>query len=429
MFFPKHAVILSFEGPDPYAQVGGLGVRVTELGGALAQSGVATELIFIGDPHAQPQDRYGPGVKLYRVLQEMARDYPGGVYDGEWNKIDAYAQIVPDIVIDRHIAPAARRGEQVLVLIEEWQTVKTAVALDRRLRERNLRKSAVILWNANNTYGFETVDWIALQSAATITTISKFMKFEMRARGVNALVIPNGIPPRLLDGPPPELVKHFREALRGNPLLAKVGRFDPDKRWLQAIDAVDYLKRRGEKPRLVIRGGNESHGRSVLLRAKSRGLSIDEIGPAIETSAFFPALAASQSDIINLLTPLPQPALFALYAAVDAVLANSGKEPFGLVGLEVMAAGGLPVCGATGEEYAEPFVNAIVCDTDDGLELATYIQSTLADPREVHRMHTVAIATAQRYTWPTVLRVLRQKLDFIAARTAEANNGATGKPQ
>ncbi|MEO6913040.1 MAG: glycosyltransferase [Candidatus Baltobacteraceae bacterium] len=118
----------------------------------------------------------------------------------------------------------------------------------------------------------------------------------------------------------------------------------------------------------------------------------------------------------------------ALYAAADAALANSGKEPFGLVGLEVMAAGGLPVCSATREEYAEPFVNAIVCDTDDGLELATYIQSTLADPREVHRMHTVAIATAQRYTWPTVLRVLRQKLDFIAARTAEANNGATGKP-
>ncbi|MEO6913041.1 MAG: hypothetical protein ABI182_03345 [Candidatus Baltobacteraceae bacterium] len=133
MFFPKHAVILSFEGPDPYAQVGGLGVRVTELGGALVESGVATELIFIGDPGAPQQDRYGAGVQLYRVLQEMAHDYPGGVYDGEWNKVDAYAQVVPDIVIDRHIAPAAERGEQ--VLIEEWQTVKTAVALDRKLRE------------------------------------------------------------------------------------------------------------------------------------------------------------------------------------------------------------------------------------------------------------------------------------------------------
>jgi len=27
-----------------------------------------------------------------------------------------------------------------------------------------------------------------------------------------------------------------------------------------------------------------------------------------------------------------------------------------------MAAGGIAVCGATGEEYAEPFVNAIVCE-------------------------------------------------------------------
>lgn len=32
---------------------------------------------------------------------------------------------------------------------------------------------------------------------------------------------------------------------------------------------------------------------------------------------------------------------------------------------------GIAVCGSTGEEYAEPFVNAIVCDMNDGRELAT----------------------------------------------------------
>lgn len=421
MFFPKHVVILCFEGPDPYAQVGGLGVRVSELAEALTESGISTDLIFIGDP-ARPQRSVSEGgVRLHRVLQSVSKDYPAGVYDGEYNKADAFARDVPQIVIDEHIVPAWQRGEQVLVLLEEWQTARTAVELDRRLRELHLRSSAVMLWNANNTFGFESLDWIALQGAATITTVSKFMKFEMRRRGVNALVIPNGIPVRLLAGPPADGVKRLREVLGGDPLLVKVGRFDPDKRWLQAVDAVHELRKRGAHPRLVIRGGDETHGREVVLRAKSLGLRIEEYARASDEPDFYEGLSRVRGDVIVLTARLPQPMLFALYAAADAVLANSGKEPFGLVGLEVMAAGGLPVCGATGEEYAEPFVNAIVCDTDDGLELATYIESTLADPRQVHLMHAAAQATAQRYTWPTVLTVLARKLEFIAARTAEAN--------
>ncbi|GAC1655839.1 MAG: hypothetical protein NVS9B12_07130 [Vulcanimicrobiaceae bacterium] len=421
MFFPKHVVILCFEGPDPYAQVGGLGVRVSELAEALVESGVSTELIFVGDPHLPLRGVTEGGVRLRRVAQALSRDYPGGVYDGEYNKVDAFAREVPQIVIDEHVAPAAKTGEQVLVLVEEWQTVKATVELNRRLREQHLRSSAVILWNANNTYGFDNVDWVALQGAATITTISKFMKFEMRQRGVNALVIPNGIPARLLQGPPADVVKRFREAVGGDPFLAKVGRFDPDKRWFQAIDATHELRKRGSRPRLIVRGGNESHGREVVLRAKSLGLKVDEFALAFEDPGFFEQLAVTAGDVVVLTAVLPQPMLFALYAAADAVLANSGKEPFGLVGLEVMAAGGLAVCGATGEEYAEPFVNAIVCDTDDGLELATYIESTLADPRQVHLMHAASQATAQRYTWPTILNVLARKLEFIAARTAEAN--------
>ncbi|GAC1502461.1 MAG: hypothetical protein NVS1B14_07240 [Vulcanimicrobiaceae bacterium] len=421
MFFPKHAVILCCEGPDPYSQGGGLGVRGAERAEALVQRGVATDLIFVGDPSLPARSVTEGGVKLHRVLQPVSREYPRTVYDGEYTKVDAFAQTVPEIVAAEHVAPAADRGEQVLLLVEEWQTVKATVEIDRLLRERRLRKSAVMLWNANNTYGFEGIDWVALQGAATITTISKFMKFEMRQRGVNALVIPNGIPQRLLDGPSPELVRRLREALQGSPLLVKVGRFDPDKRWFQAIDAVAALRERGAHPRLIVRGGSEAHGREVLARAQGLGLRVIEVRAGVDDPQFFNNLLAADGDIVVLTATLPQGMLSALYAAADAVLANSGKEPFGLVGLEVMAAGGLPVCGSTGEEYAEAFVNAIVCDTDDGLELATYIESTLEDPRQIHRMHVAAQATAQRYTWPTVLNVLTRKLEFIAARTAEAN--------
>jgi polyhydroxybutyrate depolymerase len=90
------------------------------------------------------------------------------------------------------------------------------------------------------------------------------------------------------------------------------------------------------------------------------------------------------------------------------------KEPFGLVGLEVMAAGGIPVCGATGEEYAEPFVNAIVCDTNDGRELAEYLSAAYGDERAADRMRQAGYATANRYLWQNVLETLAHKVAYVA---------------
>jgi glycosyltransferase involved in cell wall biosynthesis len=104
--------------------------------------------------------------------------------------------------------------------------------------------------------------------------------------------------------------------------------------------------------------------------------------------------------------------------AADAVLANSGKEPFGLVGLEVMAAGGIAVCGATGEEYADPFGNAIVCDTSDGRELATYLKALLTDPALAARLRREGALTAARFTWPHAIEALERKIAYVQALTA-----------
>jgi hypothetical protein len=49
-----------------------------------------------------------------------------------------------------------------------------------------------------------------------------------------------------------------------------------------------------------------------------------------------------------------------VFVCADGVLANSGREPFGLVGLETMAAGGTAFTGNTGEEYAQHMDNAVV---------------------------------------------------------------------
>jgi len=413
----KFAVLLSFEGPDRYSSVGGLGTRETSFARALGEADVETTLIFVGDPALPAVEALAPGVTLRRWCQWISAYHPRNVYDGEDGKVNDYTSSVPTFVLDDVVGPAVEAGERVVVIAEEWQTAPAAIALDALLRGRGLRDRVTMLWNANNTYGFDRIDWPALQRAAAICTVSKYMKFELAQIGVGALVVPNGIHEGLLDGPPRELVALFRNALRGKPSLVKVGRFDPDKNWMQAIDAVAELRASGLAPQLVVRGGREPYGDEVFGRAFGRGLRVERVAASgDDASAVAAALAASDADVVHLQAFLPDATLYALYAAADAVLANSGKEPFGLVGLEVMAVGGIPVCGATGEEYAEPFVNAIVCDTPDGRELAQYLRDSYGDERRADRMRQAGYATANRYVWQNVLETLAHKLAYVANR-------------
>ena len=411
------AALLSFEGPDRYASVGGLGTRETSFARALGDNDVDTTLIFVGDPTLPAVEVYAPGVRLRRWCQWISAFHPRDVYDGEADKVRDYTASVPAFVVDDIIVPAIGAGTRVLVIAEEWQTVGATIALDALLRERGLRDRVTILWNANNTYGFERIDWAALQAAASVVTISKYMKFELARVGVPALVVPNGIHEHLLDGPPRELVTLMRSAMRGKPALVKVGRFDPDKNWLQAIDAVAELRAAGHTPQLVIRGGKEAYADVVFAHARARGLRVETVeADGDDAAAVAAALAASDAEIVQLRAFLPEATLHAFYAAADAVLANSGKEPFGLVGLEVMAVGGIPVCGATGEEYAEPFVNAIVCDTNDGRELAAYLLASYGDERRADRMRQAGYATANRYVWQNVIETLGHKVAYIASK-------------
>jgi glycosyltransferase involved in cell wall biosynthesis len=411
------AVLLSFEGPDRYSSVGGLGSRETSFARALGEAGVATTLIFIGDPNLPAQEAFAENVTLRRWSQWISAYHPRGVYDGEAGKVEDFSASVPPFVVDTIVAPEAALGRNVLIVAEEWQTVGAVLGLDALLRARGLRDAVTILWNANNTYGFDRVDFVALQRAAAITTVSKYMKFELGVRGVGSLVVPNGIHEELLEGPPRDLVALFRKSLKGKPSLVKVGRFDPDKNWMQAIDAVAELRAGDLTPQLIVRGGREPYGDLVFDRARGRGLKVERVeANGDDAQAVATALASSDADVVHLQAFLPESTLAALYAASDAVLANSGKEPFGLVGLEVMAAGGIPVCGSTGEEYAEPFHNAIVCDTSDGRELAEYLRELIADERAADRMRQAGYATANRYLWQNVLETLAAKLAYVARR-------------
>ena len=408
---PANAVLLAFEGPDPYSMVGGLGTRVTELAAALATAGIRTTLVFVGDPARAAVERPSDNLEYRRWCQWISAYHPGGVYDGEWGKSQDFAASVPPFVADSIVAPAVARGERVLVIAEDWQTAPAAIELHRQLVARGTRQHVAVMWNANNTYGFQSIDWHALTRAARITTVSRYMKFELRDRGVESLVVPNGIPERIVAGPPDELVTLLNDAIARRPLFVKVGRYDEDKRWMQAIEAFARVRADHPEAMLVVRGGREPYGDAIFARARELGLDVEDVALASrDPEAFAERLKDARGAIVNLRTFVPEDVLYALYHVADAVLANSGKEPFGLVGLEVMAASGVAVTGSTGEDYAQPFENAVVCDTGNPAELAAYLNALIADPALARAIRAAGAATAERSTWPLVLEILSRKI-------------------
>ncbi|HEV2217380.1 MAG TPA: glycosyltransferase [Candidatus Dormibacteraeota bacterium] len=419
-------VILSFEGPDVYSQAGGLGVRVKGLSRTLATLGYETHLFFIGDPELPSEEAHERGrLHYHRWCQWLSAFHRGGVYDGEEEKLRDWDRSVPPAVVDGIIAPAIESGRNVVVLAEEWQTAATVNLLSDSLYYRGLRDRVVMLWNANNTFGFQRINWGALAYASTITTVSRYMKFRMWEWGQNPIVVPNGVPGLTDARDFGEAIAELREAAAADHLCFKIGRFDPDKRWLMAVTAMAYLKQSGSRVRLLMRGGREPHGAEVMLHARGLGLHVADVKAPDEPAGLATALRSHPSaDVISVTSYINDEVLELIYVACDAVLANSGHEPFGLVGLEVMAAGGLAITGSTGEDYADAFRNALVLETDDPVEVVTLLRLIKERPGLAASIRKRGLATARDYEWEKVIDQLLLRIDLAAAQQAVRLEGA-----
>jgi glycosyltransferase involved in cell wall biosynthesis len=231
-------------------------------------------------------------------------------------------------------------------------------------------------------------------------------------------VVPNGIPGSMIARVSQAQVRAVRAAVNAPAFLFKIGRFSPDKRWHQAIGAVAQLKERGVTTRLLMRGGLEPFGGEVLDFAEQRGLQVARLSTRIEDVAGLAKTLKdnADADIWNVTAFLPDDLLPVLYASATATLANSGHEPFGLVGLEAMASGGVAFVGATGEEYAEPFKNAIVIETEDAAEIVAYVTHLSAHPETARNLRIAAQRTARDYTWQRVIDIFLLRLEFVAIK-------------
>ena len=406
--------ILSFEGPDPYSRAGGIASRITGLAEALALDGLETHLWFIGDPNLPGHEDRGQ-LHLHRWCQWISSHHPSGVYDGEEPKSDDYAKSLPPWVLPR-MAPRLLKGGRAVVLAEEWHTANAVIHLDHLLRGAGLRDRVSIFWNANNTFGFDRIEWPRLEAACVITTVSKYMKQWMLSRlGVDAVVIPNGIEPSAFGRVDPGMVREFRNRMKGRTVLAKVARWDPDKRWLMAVDIAHALKQRGGRPLLIARGGLEAHGHDVVQHAQACGLKVEHREIASGAEGLLRGMDAPDTDVLVLSSHLDPGAKRLLYRAASAVLANSSHEPFGLVGLEAMAASGVACTGCSGEDYAIPGRNAVVLQTDDPLEAVASLERLRSHPQEERALRREARNTAERYAWDVVVeRNLLPRIELSA---------------
>lgn len=416
-------VMLCFEGPDVYSTAGGLGIRVTELSEALAKQGYTTHLIFIGDPSKPGTElRENGRLMLKRWSQWVSRYYPNGVYDGEEQKLHDFNESVPYHVYNDIVRTAVAEGKTVVIMGEDWHTAEAMMRTSDMLYWFGMRQKVLMLWNLNSLMSLHRINWGRLNFVTTICTVSKYMKHRMWSYGVNPLVIPNGIPTRHLTPVDPMDVQKLRKiGQQGDPrrlFLFKIGRFDPDKRWIMAIDAVARLKYSGHPVTLFVRGGIEPHGADVLRHAYEMGLTIKDVtAQRPNLQQCLKAMAdAGPADIYNLRFFLPEEFVRTTYAAADATLANSGHEPFGLVALEVMAAQGIAVTGSTGEDYAISFENAIVTETDDPDEIVGYLLYLRRHPEEQERIRCAGRNTAQQFLWDQVIENLVSKLEFLARK-------------
>lgn len=409
--------LLSFEGPDAYAEAGGLASRIKGLSNALVQAGFETHLWFVGDPQL-PGYENRAGLHLHRWCQWISQYHPAGVYDGEEGKRSDYASSLPPHLFTRVLSHALIMDEPVLVMADEWHTVDAILHLDWLLRQRGLREQATLLWNANNTFGFERIDWHRLREAAVITTVSRYMKGLLHHWGVDATVISNGLPEEAYLLPAEEALKRLHEKLAGRTLVAKMARWDAAKRWLAAIHAVAAMKSVGWRPLLVARGGTEPYGYEILRTAAALGLRVGErpLSSWDERGVLGLLDDVNGIDVLNLLTPVEPKVRGLLFAGADAVLANSSHEPFGLVGLETMAVKGTACIGNTGEDYAIPGYNAIVLESDDPWEFIRLYAALKANPIKERALKNAARRTAQQYAWMKIIRrVLLPKFSALAS--------------
>jgi hypothetical protein len=66
----------------------------------------------------------------------------------------------PETLLTEWAVPHLLAGRLPVLLFEEWQTASWAKRTFELLVERGFADRTLLVWNANNQFGFEHMDWV-----------------------------------------------------------------------------------------------------------------------------------------------------------------------------------------------------------------------------------------------------------------------------
>ena len=209
--------------------------------------------------------------------------------------------------------------------------------------------------------------WIAVSEAAL-----SFLRKHIRP-GARALVVPNGVD-----------VEPFRHAapadLPAGRRLLFVGRLDPRKGFPVAVEAFGELAPEFPDLQLIVVGD----------------------GPERDAVSHLPAHLSRRVTMIG---TVPHALLPPYHAAADVFVAPStGRESFGIVLVEAMAAG-VPVVASDIPGYREVVrsgMDGLLVTPKDSRALSSAVRKILSEPALAERLGAAGQARAERYRWEVV---------------------------
>jgi glycosyltransferase involved in cell wall biosynthesis len=225
--------------------------------------------------------------------------------------------------------------------------------------------------------------------AAAILTLGAEEQRLMAARhpGTRVELFPNGVDvDRFANGDGPAF--RARHGIPADaPMVLVVGRIDPQKNQLLAVEAMRAVVQRHPRAHLVMVGHVTNDAYETRVRA-----AMTESGLARQIT-LIPGLAAASNDLVD------------AFHAANVFLLPSIHEPFGIVILEAWAAGLAVVASRVGgiPTFVEPGRDALLFESGDVVECAHAVTALLGDAERARAMGESGRTKARRdYSWSSI---------------------------
>jgi glycogen(starch) synthase len=397
-------LVLSWEYPP--VMVGGLGRHVHALSTAMARAGHAVTVVTRHADGAALEERV-EGVRVVRAPEDPP------VFPLATPSLLAWTMAF-NHALTRAAHRACQGNQFDIIHAHDWLVAHTAITLKEQLalplvvtiHSTEVGRHQGWLPDEMNRCIHSVERWLG-QEAHRILLCSEHMRDEVsRLLGLapeRLDVVPNGVDTQRWQAHPTAVRAARLRYAGAGPLIGYAGRLVYEKGVQHIIHALPELRRRHPGLRLVVAGDGPYRRQ---LREEADRLKLHR---AVSFTGFLGA-------------ELP-----AVMAATDAMVVPSIYEPFGMIALEVAAAGAPLAVAATGglAEIVTSGHTGVTFPCNDPPALAEAVSRLLSDEGEARRMASTARRiVADRYSWTAVAHGVARAYQAVSGPSRPAERAA-----